>query len=159
MKTYGKFIILFALLAAACGQLQETSPTEALKQYVEAIKSKNLDKIKETASKKTIQLMEETAKEEGMTLEEAIQKNEPVIPPILQNPETRNEKINGSKATVEVRNKYTDSWIEMDFVKEDGRWKVAAGDMFYDTIENFNEKFETVDKELERLDKEVNKKK
>ncbi len=44
--------------------------------------------------------------------------------------ETRNEKIDGDRATVEYRSE-GDDWDTMDFVKEDGVWKMslpAGGD-------------------------------
>ena len=41
-------------------------------------------------------------------------------------PETRNEKIDGDKATLEFKDTGGDSnWTTAHFVKEDGEWKVA----------------------------------
>ena len=40
-------------------------------------------------------------------------------------PETRNEKIDGNTATLEIQNDQTKKWDAMYFVKEDGDWKVA----------------------------------
>ena len=38
-------------------------------------------------------------------------------------PETRNEKIDGDSATLELHNEDTKKWDKMYFVKEDGTWK------------------------------------
>lgn len=157
MKLYGKILFLSILLSFACNQMQSSStPTETLKEYGEAVKSRDLSRVKQTASKKTIQLMEEMASESGLTLEETIKKIESNMP-ILQNPEIRNEKINGDKATLEVRNRVNDNWKKVEFVKEDGRWKVAAGDMFYDSIEQFGGKMKAVDKEPGNYNKQANR--
>lgn len=39
-------------------------------------------------------------------------------------PEVRNEKINGDRAIIEYRDEKGE-WKEMDFVKEDGGWKLT----------------------------------
>jgi hypothetical protein len=40
-------------------------------------------------------------------------------------PETRNEKISGDSATMELKNEDANRWDTMYFVKEDGAWKIA----------------------------------
>ena len=40
-------------------------------------------------------------------------------------PETRNEKITGDNATIELHNEDANRWDMMYFVKEDGVWKIA----------------------------------
>jgi hypothetical protein len=158
MKLYGKYLFLLIFALCACSQTQPSpSPTETLKEYIEAVKSKDISKIKQTSSRKSLRLMEEFKPDPSLSLEESIQQNEPSLPPILQNPETRNEKINGDKATVEIHNRFNDTWTEFLFVKEDGRWKIGAGEMFYDTIEEFKEKNEAVERELENYNKKSKK--
>lgn len=40
-------------------------------------------------------------------------------------PKTRNEKVDGDKATLEVRNDKQDKWELVHFAREDGQWKIA----------------------------------
>jgi hypothetical protein len=40
-------------------------------------------------------------------------------------PESRNEKISGDSATLELHNEDANRWDTMYFVKEDGAWKIA----------------------------------
>jgi hypothetical protein len=40
-------------------------------------------------------------------------------------PETRNEKIDGDTATLEVKDDKKDKWETIHFAKEDGEWKLA----------------------------------
>jgi len=163
MKLYAKLLLLSIFLASACGQIASVpsspspSPTETLIEYTEAVKSKDFARIKQTASKKSIQLMEEFKTDPSLSLEENIRKNEPNLPPSMRNLQTRNEKINGNKATVEIYNSFNDTWIDFEFVKEDGRWKIAAGEMFYDTMEDFKEKNDAVERELENYNKKSKK--
>jgi hypothetical protein len=142
MAKYFALVCLAGLLYAACAGTKtpppSPTPTETLKEYVEAARAKDLVKLRQTASKKTIQMMEELLVEEGSTLEEAIRKNEPSIPPIFENPEIGGENIQGDKATLQVKNRFTGEWIDVPFVKEDGRWKLAAGEQFDEAIDQFD---------------------
>ncbi len=49
-------------------------------------------------------------------------------------PETRNEKINGNEATIEVIAPKTGQWTELPFVKEEGRWKLAYDKLKQDEL-------------------------
>lgn len=106
------------------------SPAETLKEYVEAARSRDLAKLRQTASKRSIEMMDELLVEEGSTLEETIKKSDPAIPPMFENPEVRNEKINGNRASIEVKQPGSGEWMEVPFVMEEGRWKLAAGEQF-----------------------------
>ena len=48
------------------------------------------------------------------------------IPPTL--PESRNEKIDGDKATLEIKNDKKGTWDTIKFVKEDEQWKISFAD-------------------------------
>ena len=93
-----------------------------------ALKAKDLDKVKAVSSVKTISLFEQGAKQKNMSLEEMIKQNEPTIQPILENPEIRNKKVQGEKATIEVKNPDDGKWSELIFVREDGRWKIGVAE-------------------------------
>lgn len=111
------------------------TPTETLKEYVAAAQSRDLAKLKQTASKRSIETMEELLVEEGSTLEETLKTTEPGIPPMFVNPEIRNEKISGDKATIEVKQPDTGEWVVIPFVMEEGRWKLAIGEQFDEEME------------------------
>jgi hypothetical protein len=55
-------------------------------------------------------------------------------------PETRNEKINGDMATLEVKNEKTDKWDPLPFVKENGEWKIALDKFLEDMMKSLGEK-------------------
>lgn len=44
-------------------------------------------------------------------------------------PETRNLRVSATTATLEVHNLAKDRWDRLPFVKEDGQWKLALGEM------------------------------
>jgi len=78
--------------------------------------------MKVLLSNDTIKMHEQEAKAQGVSLNEII-KRETLISPDQTTVEYRNEKIEGSKATLEVKDSYG-SWETVPFVKEDGVWKI-----------------------------------
>ncbi|HEX8421805.1 MAG TPA: hypothetical protein VF634_00240, partial [Pyrinomonadaceae bacterium] len=44
-------------------------------------------------------------------------------------PASRNEKINGNDATLEIQDGESGRWDTVTFVKEDGQWKIALDKM------------------------------
>lgn len=133
--------IIFALLAltlAACGAAQkEKSPTETLKTFIEASKNKDVETIKKSLSKKSLELLEQTAKEQNTTADELLKKNNAA--PLKEMPETRNEKIEGDTATVEVKDKTSGNYETIPFVKEDGDWKIALDVFMQNVMKKMNE--------------------
>ena len=75
------------------------------------------------------------------------------MPPALQNLQMRNEKIYGDRATVETKSLANDNWIEFSFVMEEGRWKIAAGEMFYEGMEKFSGTLDSLEKDVESSNK------
>ena len=99
------------------------SPTETLKTFAEATKKKDAETIKKTLSKSTMKVIEESAKQQNISVNEMLTKAED--PEGKDLPEIRNEKIDGDKATLEVKDDVTGEFDIMPFVKEDGGWKIA----------------------------------
>ncbi len=99
------------------------SPTETLKTFADATKRKDAETIKKTLSKSTMKVIEESAKQQNISVNEMLTKAED--PEGKDLPETRNEKIDGDKATLEVKDDITGKFDVMPFVKEDGGWKIA----------------------------------
>jgi spore germination protein GerM len=130
-RLFGLFLLLSTALA--CSQLRPSSssstssPTSALKAFYEAQKNKkDVAAYKKTLSKGSLAMLEQGAKERNKTLDEALK--EALADPTSKTPtmpETRNEKIDGDTATLEVQDDQSKRWSTMYFVKEDGDWKVA----------------------------------
>jgi hypothetical protein len=117
--------ILFGilLLGAACGgNSQPASPVETMKTYTKAVKAKDADTMKLLLSADTLKMLEQEAKSQNVALEEIV-KRETLFPESQKVFEFRNEKIEGDKATLEVKNSYG-QWETWPFVKEDDQWKI-----------------------------------
>jgi PBP1b-binding outer membrane lipoprotein LpoB len=103
------------------------SPTEAFTSYYEAIKRKDVEGVKNVFSKGTLSMMEERAKKTNTTVDavmkEGLEEAGKDVPAEL--PQIRNEKVDGDRATLEVRNDKEDKWELLHFVREDGQWKIA----------------------------------
>lgn len=107
-------------------QTPENSPTAAFKETYAALQKKDVETIKKGLSSATLDMVAEIAKKQNRTNDETLRDsltdpnyNSPTIP------ETRNEKITGDTATIEVKVPKTGQWQELPFVKEKGRWKIA----------------------------------
>ena len=125
MRTKTLFIFAICLLAFA-GCKSAGSPTATFKTYFEAQKKKDIPAMKQTLSKTSLAMMEASAKEQGVTVDKMIQGQlDNPSSKIDKMPETRNEKVTGDNATVELHNEEANRWDTMYFVKEDGAWKIA----------------------------------
>jgi hypothetical protein len=112
------------LAVAACSLLSSSTPTATFKHFFEASKKKDPAAIRKTLSKGSLEMFDKIAKEQNKTTDDMLKevdkdgKSETM-------PETRNEKIDGDTATLEIKNQKTDKWDTLPFVKEDGEWKIA----------------------------------
>jgi hypothetical protein len=106
------------------------SPTEAYKRLYAAVKSRDTDAIKKEMSQKTIEF--------GLM---AAGRNKTPVNKVYENgftattfgsalPNMRDERINGDLGAVEVWNSKESKWEDLPFVREDGRWKLAVGELF-----------------------------
>jgi hypothetical protein len=120
------FVTFIFLLVVAAGCKSTPSPSATFKTYFEAQQKKDVPGMKRMLSRTSLAMMEASAKEQQLTLDKMIETQ-------LQNPaakidkipETRNEKITGDNATLELHNEDANRWDMMYFVKEDGVWKIA----------------------------------
>lgn len=134
MKKINTIIIALtcAFLMIGCNAVNQTkSPSETLQALNEASKKKDIPAIKSLLSKGTLDLLEQSAKKQNKTVDEILLKEGGA--PFQDLPETRNEKIEGDAATVEVKNNVSGEFQKIPFVKEDGVWKVAL-DKFLDDV-------------------------
>jgi len=94
--------------------------------------------MKALLSKGSLDLIERSARTQGTTTDELLRREASVK---IQNaPETRNEKIEGETATVEVKNETTGEFdMKMPFVREDGTWKIARDKYIAELMKKANE--------------------
>lgn len=117
-------IIIFSLFvtAFACATRQPSTPVETFMTYTKAFKKKDTATMKLLLSRATIEMHTQEAKAQGVTVDEIV-KRETLIGENQKSVDYRNEKIDGDKATLEIKNSYG-SWETWPFVREDGEWKI-----------------------------------
>ena len=135
-----RIILLLLVLAAlalglncggtASGPSGADSPTEAYKRLFAAVKAKDQDAIKKEMSAKSIELAKMTATKNNTPIEKVFENGftATTFSPTL--PEIRDERVKGDKGAVEVWNSKDSRWEDLPFVKENGGWKIAVGDLF-----------------------------
>ncbi|MEQ1642973.1 MAG: hypothetical protein ABL959_05970, partial [Pyrinomonadaceae bacterium] len=92
------------------------------KTYVKAIKAKDTATMKVLLSKATLAMHEKEAKSQNVSIDEIV-KRETLFSETQKSVEFKDEKIEGDKATLKVKNSYG-SWEMVPFVREDGAWKI-----------------------------------
>jgi hypothetical protein len=124
MRFYSKIIItLLAGLIFACADTEKPStPLETLKAYTTAIKKKDPTTMKLLLSADSIKMAEQEAKAQNITLDEIV-KRETLFNETQDTVQFRNEKIEGDRATIEMKDSFN-SWNAVPFVREEGIWKI-----------------------------------
>jgi hypothetical protein len=151
LKTYKKiialtFIFASALLIFSC-QKQGTvdgdsmgkasTPTEAYTMLYNAVKSKNTEAIKQVMSEKSLQFAENVAAQRNKPVAEILENGLYASTINPEMPEVRDERIKDDKfGAVEVFVKKTNNYEQAYFIKENGGWKVAVGDLFAGTFQH-----------------------
>ncbi|MEP7074870.1 MAG: hypothetical protein ABI878_03595 [Acidobacteriota bacterium] len=79
-------------------------------------------------SNETIKMHEDEAKMQGVSLDDIV-KRESLISPDQTTVEYKNEKIDGDKGSLEIKNGYQ-GWETLPFLKEDGVWKIDGKGIF-----------------------------
>lgn len=102
------------------------SPTAAYKAAYAARKNKDVDALRKLMSKDIMEFFVEIGKEEKKSVDEMLK--ELCDKPQAATDDTRNEKINGDRATVEYLDE-DGKWRTMDFIKEGGSWKLTLPKM------------------------------
>ena len=150
--------ILIAVLvvsAFACNEnnIEEGSPSDVLKTFIEAKKRRDVEAVKKTISADSIKLYEDLAKQQNTSVEALLTDN---TGGVLQDvPPMRNEKIKGNQATVEAQVPQTGVWQKIPFVKEEDGWKIAMDQVIMEALKKVQETLqETLDKPNEPLPRE-----
>ena len=149
MRFYFKFIILMLVgLSFACADdTRPSTPLETLKAYTQAIKKKDTTTMKLLLSDASIKMSEQEAKSQNVTVDEIV-KRETLFSENQKTVEFRNEKIDGDKATIEMKDSF-DSWNTVPFVREDGVWKIDKKGIANQMMQDF-------EKDSKRLDDIIN---
>ncbi len=129
------FAIALIVFAFAACKFNSSSPTKTFGAFFEAQKKKDVEGMKKTLSKSTLAMMEKAAKEQNKTVDKAIMEGFETSK-TDKAPETRNEKIDGDNATLEVQNEETKKWDKVYFVKEDSEWKIALDKTLEELFKN-----------------------
>jgi hypothetical protein len=138
MRYWGLSVLLAGLVLAGCGgESQPASPLETFKTYTKAIKAKDTTTMKLLLSNETMKMHEQEAKAQGIPVDEIV-KRETLFTQDQKTVEYRNEKIDGTKATLEVKNSMG-SWETVPFVFEDEQWKIDKKGFMDDMIRGIEE--------------------
>jgi hypothetical protein len=134
-------VLLAALAVSSCsGEKAPATPLETFKTYTKAIKQKDTTTMKLLLSSESIKMHEQQAKEQGVTLDDIV-KRETLFTEGQTTVQFRNEKIDGERATLEVKSA-AGIWQTVPFVFEDGQWKIdkkTLADQMIQDIEQTND--------------------
>jgi len=97
------------------------TPTDTYKTGYNARKNKDIATLKRIFAKDVLDFLNEMSQAEKKSLDDALK--ELTEKPQADTAETRNEKINGNRATLEYLNE-KGTWSTMDFSKQGDEWKI-----------------------------------
>ncbi len=122
-------------LAFACGGQSSgggggTSPTDAYKLIFAVVKTKDTEAIKKLMTKKTLELGVMQSQRNKKPLEQVYENAFTQTTFAETMPNIRDERVNGDMGSIEVWNSKESKWEDLPFMKEDGGWKLAVGDLF-----------------------------
>ncbi len=149
MHLFFKVIIFVsaALIFTSCaGADKPSTPLETLKAYTNAIKQKDTATMKFLLSKDSIEMARQEAKSQNVALDEIV-KRETLFNENQRAVEFRNEKIDGDKATIEMKDSF-ETWNTVPFVREDGAWKIDKPGIANQMMKGFDEKNNELDNKI-----------
>lgn len=116
-------VSLVFLLTVSCARpAKPPTPLDTYKSYTQAIKKKDITTMKLLLSESSRKMHEAEARAKGITLDE-VMRTERLFTENQKEALYRNEKIEGEKATLEVKNS-EGKWETVPFVFEEGLWKI-----------------------------------
>ena len=142
-------VLILTLLGGSLGCSSEekpATPLETFKTYTKAIKKKDITTMKLLLSRETLKMHAEEAKSQGVTVDDIV-KRETLFSESQSTVEFRNEKIDGDKATLEVKDPMG-FWQTVHFVLEDGEWKIDKKASFDQLIRDSEEENRKMDEEF-----------
>jgi len=145
MRFYSKFLItISALFVFACADDEKpATPLETLKAYTAAIKKKDTTTMKLLLSKDSIKMADQEAKVQNVALDEIV-KRETLFSENQTSVEFRNEKIDGEKATIEMKDSFN-TWNTVPFVREENIWKIDKPGIANRMLQEFEQENKRLD--------------
>jgi anti-sigma28 factor (negative regulator of flagellin synthesis) len=131
------------LFISCAGEEKNSTPLETLKAYTVAIKKKDTTTMKLLLSDASIKMAKQEADAQGVTLDDIV-KRETLFNETQTTVEFRNEKIEGERATIEMKDS-SNKWNVVQFVREEGIWKIdkqGIADQLLQDIEEKNREFD-----------------
>jgi hypothetical protein len=148
MCFYKKFLVILSacFIFACAGKPSPSTPLETLKVYTTAIKKKDTTQMKLLLSDASIKMAEQEAKAQNVAVDDII-KRETLFGENQRNVNFRNEKIDGDRATIEMKDSF-ETWVTVPFVREEGVWKIDkqgfANQMMQQIEEENNKKLDDI---------------
>ncbi|HEX8286669.1 MAG TPA: DUF2950 family protein [Pyrinomonadaceae bacterium] len=145
-KKFTTFTLVFTLatfLISCGGEPKPTTPLETFKAYTKAIKQKDTATMMKLLSDASIKMHQSEAKAQNLNIDDVV-KRQTLFNENQTSVELRNEKIEGDRATLEVKNSYG-AWETVPFVREEGIWKIdkqGFANQLLQEIEQNNRKYE-----------------
>jgi hypothetical protein len=135
LRIFGLILLISGMaMTFACGGPGPAgggdTPTEAYKRLYAAVKSKNVDSVKENLTKKTLDFAVSVSQRNNTPLEKVFENGFTATTFAESLPEIRDERVKENMASVEVYNSKDKIWEDLPFILEDGKWKLAVGDIF-----------------------------
>jgi len=84
-------------------------------------------------SKKSLDFAKVLSAQQNKPLEQVLENGYTATTFAPSLPQIRDERIQGDSAALEVHNDKENNWEDLPFVREDGQWKLAIGEMFANT--------------------------
>lgn len=137
--------LLWSVAACSTSAPKPETPLDSLKTYAAAFRKKDYTTMKLLLSSETIKMHQQTAKEQNVTLDDIVGR-ETLFLPDQKNYVTRNQKIDGDRATIEIKNS-NNKWDTVNFVKEEGIWKLdrkTFADQIIEQNEQDNKKIDEI---------------
>ncbi len=141
-----------AMLLAACGgnsqNNQNTSntnsaststtdtPTDAYKRLYAAVKAKNTDAIKNEMTKGTQDFAISASQMQKKPIEQVFENGFTATTFSPSLPEIRDQRIAGNMGAIEVWNSKESTWEDLPYILENGKWKLAIGELFAGTYKS-----------------------
>lgn len=112
------------------------TPTEAYQMIYNNVKAKQPNAVKQVMSEKTIALAQSQAQRSNSPLEKVFENGFTATTFSPTMPEIRDERVKDDMGAIEVYNSKDSRWEDLPFIKENGGWKLAVGDLFAGTYQS-----------------------
>ncbi len=137
LKSVSLFLLLISgVFIFSCQTASTDAPqangelADAYKKLFAAVKANNTEDIKKIMSKNSLTLAEFAGSQQKKPIEEVLKNGFTATTFAEKLPKMRDERIKDDFGALEVWNEKDKRWEDLPFIKEDGAWKFAMGDMF-----------------------------